>query len=113
MASPTLSDLHSLTGDNIDAFVTRTSPGVYALDGTTASSFIYSYVGRSDVDVNGRLHQWIGKYKYFKFAYSSSAKNAFEDECRLYHDYNPPDNAIHPARPTNSGWACPRCTIFD
>jgi hypothetical protein len=113
MGSPNLSGLHSLSDSTINNEVTRVSPGVYALDATTAGGFTVSYVGRSDTDVNSRLHDWIGEYRYFKFAYCSSAKDAFEAECELYHDYNPPDNKVHPARPYNSGWKCPRCRKFD
>jgi hypothetical protein len=113
MASPQLSRLHSLDDAVIDIEVTRTSAGVYVLDKTTAGAFEAAYVGRSDTDVNGRLHQHVRRYKFFMFGYSSSAKAAFEAECQLYHDLRPPDNANHPARPAGSGWRCPRCRVFD
>lgn len=112
MASPTLSDTFSLDHDRINQKIIYASPGVYVLDATTSGGFTVSYTGRSDTDVNKRLHDWVGKYKYFKFAYSSSPKDAFEGECNLYHDYRPADNAVHPARPNGSGWKCPRCGIF-
>lgn len=112
MASPILSDVYRLTDDNINQVIKRISPGVYVLDKTSDGPFKTSYTGRSDVDVNKRLHDWVGKYRFFRFAYSSSPKDAFEGECNLYHDYSPADNAVHPARPNGSGWKCPRCTIF-
>lgn len=34
---------------------------------------------------------------------------AFEKECHLYHDFNPPDNTVHPARPAGTQYLCPRC----
>ena len=71
------------------------------------------YVGRSDKDVNGRLHDHVGSYKRFRFEYYGSAKASFEKECHLYHDFKPSDNKIHPDRPNGRDWECPVCKIFD
>lgn len=114
MASTGWTNYYNLTAAGVDAAITRTSPGAYALgrvgeDGT----FYVSRVGRSDSDVNARLKSQVGDYTHFKFGYFSSPKAAFEKECRLYHDFNPRDNKIHPDRPNGSGWECPVCTIFD
>jgi hypothetical protein len=113
MASPTLSDPITLNDVRINQTITKTSAGVYVLDKTSTGPFVASYVGRSDGDLNKRLQNWVGKYNYFKAAYCSSPKVAFEAECNLYHDLTPPDNSVHPARPSGSNWECPRCTIFD
>ena len=113
MAVPTLSGMLALTHDVIDAEVTQTSPGVYVLDATSSGPWTNYYVGRSDTDLNQRLHDWVGNYKYFKAAYLSSAKEAFDAECELYHALSPKDNVNHPARPLFSTWVCPRCPIFD
>ncbi len=113
MAVPSLFGMFALTDEVIDAQVTKISPGVYVLDATSSGPWTDSYVGRSDTDLNGRLHDWVGKYKYFKAAYLPSAKAAFEAECELYHALRPKDNVNHPARPAFSGWTCPRCYIFD
>lgn len=114
MATTGLKGPFDLDEETIDAEVTRTSPGAYALDsGTDASKFYVFDVGRSDTDVNDRLHKHVGNYKRFKYEYYSSAKAAFEKECNLYHDFEPSDNKTHPARPTGSGWKCPRCKLFD
>ena len=92
--------------------VTETKPGVYVLN-TRATILTIQYVGRSDSDVNDRLNQHVGeKYDYFKFQYASSPKDAFEKECEIYHDDNPPDNKIHPDRPDGTDWQCPRCDHF-
>src|SRR5256885_4834725 len=91
-----------LADKRINEEVTETSPGVYALDATTAGPFTVSRIGRSDTDLNNRLHDYVGEYEYFRFAYSSSPKRAFEAECELYHDHHPPDNVIHPDRPDGS-----------
>jgi hypothetical protein len=114
MSSPDLSNLYQLTNQKIENQVTETSAGVYALDASSSANFVYSYVGRSDTDVAGRLKKWVGpKYQFFKFAYCSSPKAAFEAECVLYHRENPPDNDVHPKRPDDSAWKCPRCNIFN
>jgi len=107
--------LATLTRENVDASVTRISAGVYLLDRTSTptGAFNNDYVGRSDTDLNARLKTWVGRYNWFKFEYCTSPKAAFDLECKLYHDYMPRDNAIHPDRPTNSGWKCLRCRIFD
>lgn len=97
-----------LTHEKIDEVVTQTSPGAYAL-GRYDGAFYISYVGRSDDDINKRLHDWAGEYSYFKFDYFPSAKAAYEKECRLWHDFRPPDNKSHPSKPEGSGWKCPVC----
>jgi hypothetical protein len=100
----------------IDEIVSRTSPGNYALGKTnTEGKFVPNYVGRSDDDVNGRLKQWVGvsPYPLFKYSYATSAKAAFEKECKNYHDFKPSENKFHPARPKDSSWDCPVCAIFD
>ena len=65
------------------------------------------------MDVAARLMDHVGDYKRFKFEYYGSAKAAFEKECRLYHDFDPPDNDVHPARSAGKDWKCPVCDIFD
>lgn len=116
MADSGLNGSYLLTKKGINDAVTRTSAGAYALGFVKDDKFYIKYVGRSDDDVNDRLHKHIGKkndYKKFKFKYYSSAKAAFEKECRLYHDFKPRDNIIHPDRPNNSNWKCPVCKKFD
>ena len=113
MAKSGLRGTYPLTNASIDENVTRKSPGAYALGHISDSSFHVKYVGRSDGNVNARLKDHVGSYKRFKFEYYGSAKAAFEKECRLYHDFDPPDNDVHPRRPNNSNWECPVCPVFD
>ncbi len=113
MASSGLDGEYPLTESGIDTNVSRTSAGAYALGRTKDEKYLISYVGRSDDDVNARLKQHVNDYDRFKYGYFSSAKAAFEKECNLYHDFTPFDNKIHPARPNNSNWSCPRCSKFD
>ena len=114
-----MSKSYQLTDQRIDEVVTRVSPGNYGLGYTSDSTFYVYYVGRSDDDVNDRLHKWVGKssnYKRFKFSYATSPKAAFEKECRNYHDFGGSkelDNKNHPQRPSGASWKCPVCTIYD
>lgn len=105
-----------LDNKSIDANVTKTSPGNYALGKVEGETFYVLYVGRADNDVNDRLKDWVGKkYPKFKFSYASSPKAAFERECKNFHDFcgaEKLDNDIHPDRPKNSNWKCPFCNNF-
>ena len=106
---------YSLTANAIDQEVTQTSPGNYALGYLGDDAFVVRYVGRSDSDVNDRLHRWVGVTKrdsQFKFSYASSVKEAFEKECRNYHDFGESENLNndrHPAAPDGTSWSCPAC----
>lgn len=82
MATLNMNGPYKMDTNTIDAKVTRTSPGNYALgkkdnDGT----FIVGYVGRSDTDVGNRLKSWIKNTTrpLFKFSYETSPKTAFEN----------------------------------
>ena len=108
MATTGLNGPYSLTGPGILAAVSGYSPGAYALGKSETGTFHVHYVGRSDTDVAARLQQHVEKwYPQFKFGYFQTAKAAFEKECHLYHDFNPPDNKVHPARPANENWRMP------
>lgn len=68
------------------------------------------YVGRSDSDIQGRLRNSISEgagYRVFWFCYESSPMQAYKRECYLFHEYDPPDNTVHPAVPRDMNWRCP------
>lgn len=113
MPASGLKGAYPLTDEGIDNNVTQISAGAYALGRVTDDTFYIEYIGRSDADVNGRLHDHVGAYPKFKYGYFGSAKAAFEKECNLYHDFSPKDNKVHPARPTGANWKCPRCKVYD
>jgi len=102
-----------LTFEEIDLAVRERQPGVYAL-GTcdTVGRFAIMSVGRSDVDIKSRLREVIGAGTHFKFDTFATEREAFEKECELFHDIQPPGNFIHPGRPAGSTLRCPRCRIF-
>ena len=109
MAKSGLRGPFPLTKTSVNENVTRLSPGAYALGRLKGGVFYIGYVGRSDSDVRDRLHDHVGAYSRFKYEYYASEKTAFEKECRLYHDFNPLANKIHPDRPAGSRWKCPMC----
>lgn len=90
--------------------------GAYALGHTNPrGEFVARFIGRSDTDVNRELKTCIGRYTQFEYRHFLSARAAFEKECALFHDLGGAtrlDNTAHPARPTASQWACPRCTAL-
>jgi hypothetical protein len=117
MASLNMLGPYSLTEDEIDKRIRSGVSGNYAYGHQDKKgTFIVQYVGRSDTDLNSRIKHGIGKYNMFKFSYASSAKEAFERECKNYHDFGGDrllDNEMHPDRPKNTDYECPICTIFD
>lgn len=112
MASSGLRGPYKLTSTGIDSAVTSTSAGAYALGKIIDNRFHIHYVGRADYDVATRLKDHVPRwYPDFKFEYYGGSLAAFKKECELYHDFNPPDNEVHPARPANTRYRCPRCNV--
>ena len=99
-----------LTPELVDERVLHHCAGAYALGIDNGYSFAVHFVGRAD-DMAGSLHRLanVGCYRHFKFSYMPSAQAAFEQECRLYHAFSPPDNPFHPERPADTDWQCPQC----
>jgi hypothetical protein len=150
MASLQMAGFHPLTDEKIDEEVTGDTPGNYALGYLDGGTFVVFYVGRSDSDLNGCLHDWVraesrftryapaaqaaygsrrrhplpsgtpalrpvgvvvnGRYTHFKFSYARSAEEAFEKQCRNYHDFGGSyglDNERHPVAGEGVSWRCP------
>ena len=111
-----MSGTNTLTAESIDKVITKKSAGNYAFGYVEDKTFYVKYVGRSDVNLNDRIKHGIDNYKSFKFSYANSPEDAFEKECKNYHDFGEDkklDNEIHPQRPANTDYLCPICTIFD
>lgn len=103
---------YPLTKEEVDMRIEVGRKGNYAYGYTNADNvFVVEYVGRSDSDLNGRIKHGIAKgYKEFKFSYASTVKEAFEKECRNYHDFGGKaklDNRCHPDRPDGKDYDCP------
>lgn len=107
---------YALTDENIDAKVKNDAIGNYGLGYIKDGKFCVAYVGRSDTDLNRRLHDHVeenAKYKYFKFSYARTPKEAYEKECINFHDFGGTkslENERHPDRPEGKGdYKCPVC----
>jgi len=107
---------YDLTYSEIDNIVTlKEFAGNYALGFVDkAGAFYVHYVGRSDTDIAFRLkkHVYEEKYPKFMYSYANSVKEAFEKECRNYHDFGGAevlDNEIHPDKPEGTNYRCPIC----
>ena len=104
----------------IDKEIRIDTIGVYLLGVINNDrSFNPRYVGRSDNDLNDRLHKHEKEnYTHFMYLYAASIKDAFEMECRLYHHYGGDmgllDNKKHPDRPDDECLyiSCPLCNTF-
>jgi hypothetical protein len=68
-----MSGSYPLSDEAIDEALTRTAPGNYALGYMDGDTFAVFYVGRSDSDVRGRLHEWVGMPSRQE-AFASAAK---------------------------------------
>lgn len=91
-----------LTDDAVDEMVTRTSPGNYALGYMDGSTFMVSYLGRSDSDLRGRLHDWVGAPSRERYAPDSKAAWASR-RCGVMPLAAP---APGPVGVTNGGYTC-------
>ena len=107
MAVPAMFGDYAVTKQGIDSVVAAGSPCVYLLGTVSGNKFLVDRTGRSDEDVNRRLHDYEGQYQHFKFAYCANAEQAFYAECELWHAYANKKVQIHPARPKGKSYGCP------
>ena len=105
---------YQLQRDTVDQWVSRASPGTYAMGESDPEGFHIRYIGRSDSDVAVRIRELVGFYPEFQFAYFNTANAAFEKECQLFHEFGKSlDTRLHPSRSAYSNWRCPYCGLFD
>ena len=122
MASLNMGISYNLTYDEIDRLVLENSIGNYAYGYLNDKGvFIVCYVGRSDSDLKERIKHGIEdmkadptcRYERFKFSYADSIQEAYEKECRNYHDFGGEEgylrNKEHPAKPDRYEGTCPIC----
>ena len=110
--TPRLYGPFQLNEHGIEAHLQPASPGIYALGHTRRDLFVVSYIGRADADLQAGLKTHVsGPYQQFKFAYALSARDAFEKQCELYHDYIGLENTRHPCPPSGVNVQCPRCSM--
>ena len=100
----------------VDENVKKDKIGNYALGYEKNNVFYVCYVGRSDNDLNKRIKDHIGensKYKCFKYSYADNVKDAYEKECKNWHEFGGENgsliNEIHPDKPNDKDCNCPIC----
>ena len=81
--------------------------------------YLVRYVGRPDSDLKNEIKQQMRTDRakgctHFMLSIAKSKKEAFEKECRNYHDFGESEclyNDIHPAKPVGTKYECPikRC----
>ena len=110
MDIPDLIGPFKLTKSNVSIHVRKGSLGAFVLGPIRADGHLtVRLTGRSDTDMADDLRRHIDKYDAFGFARATSAEEALDMECRLYHHFEPADNAAHPERPPQGDWMCPVC----
>lgn len=121
MVSLNMGQSYPLNQDEIDGKIESGRAGNYAYGYIDERGiFIVMYVGRSDSDLHERIAHGISeyaknpslRYERFKFSYASSPKEAYEKECRNFHDFGEERllvNDIHPSKPDGCEYKCPVC----
>ena len=82
-------------------------------------NFVPKYVGRSDsglrkeINQQKRLKESEGKrYTHFRYKEAFSKKQAYENECKDFHNNGEKDgldNEYHPDKPDGTDYKCPIC----
>lgn len=92
-------------------FVSRRAPGAFILSRKGRAA---DFVGASADDVGDTLARFVSQsgYRYFWFAYASSAEQAYSLENQWYHRFHPTDNPYPPSHNSAASWRCttPGCT---
>lgn len=112
-----------LTDEEVDKRVKKNMIGNYAYGYKEIQKgkrvFIVRYVGRSDNDLRQEIkmrHKTDAKFtdsdcQCFRFSYAENKKDAYEKECRNYHDFGESIsllNEVHPAKPEDDDiYHCP------
>lgn len=117
MASLDMNGPFVLTKEEIEKQIPEKVIGNYAFGYTNSENnkFVVKYVGRADGEpLRDRIKHGIKDgYKEFKFSIAKNAKEAYEKECKNWHDFggalNQLDNRIHPDKPDGTDYECPYC----
>lgn len=84
-------------------------------DITEDGNFSIMYIGRSDTDLQTEIIARSGAYPqctHFMYSYANTIKEAFEKECKNFHDCGGAEsllNKIHPDKPNGADYKCPYC----
>lgn len=107
----------ALTDDEVNKRVPENVMGNYAFlqKKWLAGEYFVRYVGRSDSDLKKEIKQQMRTDRakgctHFKYSIAKSVKEAFEKECRNYHDFGGNTklhNKNHPDKPDGTEYECP------
>ena len=117
MASLDMLGPFALTDAEVNKIVPENVMGNYAFlqKKWHAGEYIVRYVGRSDSDLKKEIKQQMRTDRakgctHFKYSIAKSVKEAFEKECRNYHDFGGNTklhNKNHPDKPDGTEYECP------
>ena len=109
-----------LSSSVVDAVVGDPRPAVFLLRRIETTPEYAHYRGlvgrtRNGESLGPALARWAGsEYRVFWFEHADSNRDAFERECRLWHELDGPagelDNDCHPRPDGITGGHCPLCT---
>ena len=104
-------------GTNIkEKYMLKTDLSIYATEEFVKDYVLRAQLGGSEAVDLSRFAKADHNHddRYLKL---DDAKEAFEKECRNYHDFGGDDgildNKVHPDRPERTDYDCPICNIFD
>lgn len=119
MASLNMRGPYELRDGVINEVVPAGIIGNYAYGKEKEDGFYVYYVGRSDTNLQAEIKSRknsdskFEKCTHFKFSIANSVEEAYEKECKNYHDFNGPLgkllNDIHPDSPTGKNMSCKFC----
>ncbi len=117
MPSLGMGEKHKLSDIIVSVIVPDSVKGNYAFGyiDEINDAFVVKYVGRSDSDLKKEIKQQMKTHRadgctHFKFSIAMTKKEAFEKECRNYHDFGGSDslhNEYHPDKPDYTEYKCP------
>ena len=117
MASLDMLGPFALTDNEVNKRVPENVMGNYAFGyiDKEDGAFVVRYVGRSDSDLKNEIKKQMKTDRakgctHFKYSIAKSVKEAFEKECRNYHDFGGSTklhNKNHPDKPNGTKYKCP------
>lgn len=108
MSTHTLIGPLRLEERSVNLFIPEQRTGVY-VTGKNLIGFAPLKVGKSELHLRQALLNEVGTHSAFKFFVTPTLEEAFDFECRIWHEYEPKDNPEHPVMEGKVKVACPVC----
>ncbi len=104
---------YELTIQQVEHISSAPCCGVFVLgDIDEHGALVAKYIGMANKNIGKRLGDFIDKYPYFKIMRCKKPYDAFEKQCKIYHEcslFSKLDNPMHPTHPEEESWICPVC----